>query len=311
MAAALRRGLFLAGSLLTVAIGLGAAALLVPGLQIGDPGQQPWLAGLIAVAVFTGVAGVLLVLPVRLLNRVGRPRRPAADLPAGESDRADPTFVERDRPTKHVRRLPTALSVTAALLIIVLVPVTLWLSIRLSAQLGAPVRVTGFWPAVVAGLVFLAIQATASRLLHVLTWRRHSQWVLLGLALHLLHGAGLWLAVIALGGVRLEPAPGIDQALTLVVLGIWIAAVKLEFAAPFLTTIARVAGNALKLWAIAWLTTRMEVTLTVHGFWTLVLASVIVTLVALPAWLVETALLPEDDPFPSPYSLTTYGGYPY
>jgi len=283
----------------TTAVGVWIAASLVPGYRVdGRPGQQ--LLAVLVVAVL--VAVVIKYLPVPAYRVLGRTEARAVRRFSDEAFNAfnsgfDSAF---DSAWKSIRRIWLLILVRLAIELVVLAmvaPAALWLATWLGAALGLPVSLSGLWPTVVAGLVICAVRRLVAEPVGWLTGRGRGRRTARGLFGYLLPLGGLGLAVVVLGGVRLEPAPGARQVLTMAVLAALFVLVRFILMVPFVTTVARVVGNALKLWVVSWLSGWMDVTLQIEGFWTLALAALIVTAVNWPVWFADKPRQPMPDPF--------------
>ncbi|MFF2659753.1 hypothetical protein ACFVUH_20625 [Kitasatospora sp. NPDC058032] len=196
-----------------------------------------------------------------------------------------------------VRRLPAGRSCASCLGALLLVPMllaaepaALWLAVRLADGLGLSAGLTGPGATLVAAVVVMLVGVTVRHLWSVLADRDGDGAALRGVARHLLAVVGLGLVVAALDGAALANGPGWRQLLTLVALGALLGpkfsrlslpgrGVRLRSAAGL--TVAT-AGNLLKLWLVTWLSTWMQLPLSIAGFGAFAVAALIVAVVMLP-----------------------------
>lgn len=271
--------------LVAAAAGVSVAVLLVPDFRLdGSSGGQ--LLAVLGIAVVVTAGTVLLPLPVNRWLRGAQDRSARAMATEPDLYASDREFFAPARRAMFLGFAGAAVRVAVA---VVVMPVALWLSTWLGEAAGLPVRLLGFWPTVVAALVIAVVSGMAGSLLELLTGRsrgRRAVWVLARYGLVL---GGLWLPVLVLGGVRLEPGSWTRQLLTLVVLAGLFSMISFELTVPFVTTILTIAINGLKLWFLSWFSTGLEVSLRISGFVNFLLAALIVTVVILLVSLVVRA----------------------
>ncbi|MFE7561468.1 hypothetical protein [Kitasatospora sp. NPDC057500] len=244
--------------LVATAVGLAVAAAVVAGFDLGDPPANRCAAVL--------VAAVLLV---------------AVHAAGG-------ALVRRFPPDRSCASCLGALLLLPALL--AAEPVALWAAVRLAGGLGLSAGLSGPGATVVAAVVVMLVGVTVRHLWSVLADRDGDGSALRGVARHLLAVAGLALVVAVLDGTALADGPGWRQLLTLVALGAVLGpkfsrlslpghGVRLRSAAGL--AVATV-GNLLKLWLVTWLSTWMELPLSIAGFGTFAVAALLVAVVMLP-----------------------------
>ncbi|MFF8772562.1 hypothetical protein [Kitasatospora sp. NPDC015120] len=196
-----------------------------------------------------------------------------------------------------VRRSPTDRSCAFCLgtlllfpLLLAAEPAALWLAVRLAGALGLAARPAGPGATVVAAVVVVFVGMTVRHLWSVLADRDGDGAALRGVARHLLAVAGLALVVALLDGAAQADGPGWRQLLTLVALGAVLGLKFSRLSLPGFGVRPRAAaglavatvGNPLKLWLVSWLSTWMELPLSLAGFGTFAVAAVIVAVVMLP-----------------------------
>lgn len=283
-----------------VAAGVWVAVEVVRDFEINGQVHEKLLAILLVTAVIVAIfGGVSKPVYSKAERATLRAFQDAAQEPL-----SDPFQMSDREFFAPIFRLWRVFALRAAVFIVdvtVLAPAALWLGAQLSSAVGLPVTLSGFWPVVVAGLVVYAIRSLVSLLINLVTWRLRGWWAVRALFLTLIPVAGVGLAVALLGGLHLQPATPGQQAMALIVLAALFSKVSLEFGAPFITTIARVAGNALKLWLVAWLSGWMEIALEISSFWTLILAALIITAVNWFKRLADAPIRPPSDPIMSDY----------
>ena len=112
--------------------------------------------------------------------------------------------------------------------------------------------------------------------------------------------AGLLLAERLFEGVQVESGPRWQQLLLLTVVAVLFSYVNPDFNLPGLTTLFLVALGALKLWLLSWLSTWMDLTLQISGFWTFVGTACLLVVLTGPIRLIERLTRrpePEEGPF--------------
>ena len=274
--------------LLCWVFGVWVAAQLVTDFRVtGRPDQQ-----LLAVAV-VGIGAWLLALPVRLglVRLVGRVQRWAvARLDADPFD-ASPGLVFVVPALAILVNLAVALGLS---------PLALWVATLGAHAVGLPVEPLGGWPVVVAAVLAHAVASAIAPVRAWLSGRRRVRRAIAHCAGGVLVVAALWLADVLLADVRID-AGGYPVPLVLVVLAALFCYQDVELRAPFLTTALRLAVLGLKLWATSWMSTMLVFSLHIAGFWTFVLAAVVLLVAEWVARLVGVLLLgppqPRHDPF--------------
>jgi uncharacterized membrane protein YvlD (DUF360 family) len=189
-------------------------------------------------------------------------------------------------------RLPGAL---------VLGPVMLWVAGELCRGAGLELRISGFWPLLVAAVVLVAAESYLGTLIRVGTRDGREEGAAGPVVLTLAAALGLWLAALALPGARLADGPWWRQLLTLLVLG-WLFALNPKVPVPFLRILTSRSGpflfvvgvcvNALVLWAVTWFSTGLRLPMHIGGVGGFLLAALLVTALmwvanlpaALPLW---------------------------
>ncbi|MFE6866676.1 hypothetical protein ACFVFS_08970 [Kitasatospora sp. NPDC057692] len=247
--------------LVATAVGLAVAAAVVAGFDLGGPPANRCAAVLGAAVLLVAVhaAGGALV------------RRLRAD-------------------RSHVPCLRALLLVPLLPLLLAAEPAALWLAVRLAGWLGLSTGRAGAGATVVAAVVVMLVGVTVHHLWSVLADRDGDGSALRGVARHLLAVAGLAVVVAVLDGAALANGPGWRQLLTLVALGAVLGpkfsrlslpgrGVRLRSAAGLAVATA---GNLLKLWLVTWLSTWMELPLSIAGFGAFAAAALIVGVAMLP-----------------------------
>ncbi|MCT2583858.1 hypothetical protein [Actinophytocola gossypii] len=250
----------LVGTFALIALGLWVAALVVTDFVVAGR----WLPSLLVTAVVLTAMVGLVTAGVSAVVRAAR--------------RADGT----DRGEGHAGRLPTAGWVLVVLAWLA-APLLLWLSVRISAALGLPVSLTGFWPTVLTGLVILVVRRAVAELVRVvLRHRRPGVLVITGLPVVLCVGV-LWLADVVFDGVRLGSGPEWQRWLTLVVLAAVMAvmASAVDVRGPGMS-IVLVGAVWLLLWLLTSLSTLLDVTLSVSGFWAFAVTAIALSVATWP-----------------------------
>ncbi|MFC7622032.1 hypothetical protein [Microlunatus sp. GCM10028923] len=242
---------------------------LVPGYRTGD---DPLLRGL--AFVITGVVFAIMIASTTwLAGRVLRPlERHAARLLRDEDDAAFDAESEWEffRPIRVLWLLSALRGVLDLAIAFLVAPLAFWLGTSASRAVGLPVQVDGFWATVLVALIMEAVRRS-------LPWRPALRPFVLWLVRPLLPAVGIALAILIVPGFDLAPGPLFQQALAVLVLGRLSQLITLWLRVPFITLLLRVAGNAVKLWALTWLSGWSSVPLHVDGFWPLVLAALIVS----------------------------------
>ncbi|MER5352309.1 hypothetical protein ABT093_18515 [Kitasatospora sp. NPDC002551] len=244
--------------LVATAVGLAVAAAVVAGFELGGPP----MAG--CAAVFG--AAVLLV---------------AVHSAGGALVRRFPAGRSRAFCLRALLLLPLLLAAE---------PAALWLAVRLAGGVGLSAGPAGPGATVVAAVVVMLVGVTVRHLWSVLADRDGDGTALRGVARHLLAVAGLALVVAVLDGATQANGPGWRQLLTLVALGAVLGpkfsrlslpgrGVRLRSAAGLAVATT---GNLLKLWLVSWLSTWMELPLSIAGFGAFAAAALIVAVVMLP-----------------------------
>jgi hypothetical protein len=185
--------------------------------------------------------------------------------------------------------------ITVWLTLPVLTPLLLWTAVRIAAALDLQVRLSGFWPVVVATLVAL-IGRWLLRLLipgepGLFPGERRA--VLSSTALCM---AVLWLADLVFDGVALAPGPEWQRWLTNLVLAALfvLLACRWQLSGPGMS-VALAGIGWLLLWLITWLSTWLDVTLSMSGVFAFGLTAAALTVVVWPVRIVRAAAeLPHD-----------------
>jgi len=239
-------------------LGIWVATVLLPGLRLDGPPLRGLLVILIAAAIVV-VATVSVPAPAyRLVRRA--------------MAWAQRQFIDDDGPMLWIWLLHVV-NVLVGIAAWVLVASTgLWLA----ARTGQGLAVDGFGTAVVAALITSAVWPLA-RLPFGRPRPIVRELVTIGLTM-----AALWLAVVGVGGVHLEPGTGRLQMLTLVVLALMYHLAWLDLTVPFVTLLFRLLIAGLKLWVLSWLSDWTVVPLRIEGFWAFVLTALIVIVVTWP-----------------------------
>lgn len=180
---------------------------------------------------------------------------------------------------------------------IVVSPVAFWLGAMLAVALGLPVHLDGLWPTVVAGLVVQAVRVWLTQPLRWLTGTRRMVRAVRTVFEFLIPLGGIAAAVVVVGGVHLDPGTWTRQLLTVVVLTALFLLINMWVSIPSGTTLLRVAGNGVKLWLVALLSVWMDLSLRIDGFWSLVLAALVVTV---GNWFLRLVRPPNPPPRPDP-----------
>lgn len=255
------------------ALGAWLAAGLVPAY---DAAGGPWLRGL--GFVITGIVfAIMITLSTWLAGRVLRPlERHAERLLSYEDDSTFDAETEWEffRPIR-VLWLLSALRYALDLVIAFFVaPLAFWLGTTAGRAVGLSVQLDGFWPTVLAALIVEGVRRSLPQRRPAprrIAPRRIALW----LVRLLLPVLGLALAVLIVPGFDLGPGPFVQQALAVLVFGRLSQVITLWVQVPFVTLLLRIAGNAAKLWALAWLSGWSILPLHVDGFWPLALAALI------------------------------------
>lgn len=286
--------------LFVTAVGISGAALLLPDFRLDGSVAQRLLAVLAISAVFVVGIGVVPSPVYRALRRAqARNLRDMAEEP--DLYASDREFFAPVRRMWLLGGVSTAISV-------VLAPAVLWLSVWLCDALGLSVRLSGFWPTVIVAVVVAAAARMVGWIPALFLGRRRARTAIRALAAYACILAGLWLAVAVLGDVRLESGPGELQVLAMVVFTALFALVDLQVTAPGLTMVAALAINGLKLWLLSWLSTWMDITLRISGFWTFVLAALMLTIAI---WLARLGRSAQPQPQAPDPILDPFHGHPH
>lgn len=286
-------------TLVSMAVAIWIVVQVLPDFELTGSGTTQVLA--IAVITVVFLAGVgLLPLPLYWLLGL-RARRTVGEM-AREPDfgASDQEFFAPFRRMMVLSGVSTIVGITVAL---ALAPVVLWLSVRLCESLGLPVRLSGLWPTIFAAVLGALISTAVGDLLRLPTGRLRILRALRFLATYLLPMVGLWLTVTWLDNTTLGAGDGQQQVFVLVVLAVLFARLAFEVSAPLVTLVLMLVINVFKLWLLTWLSGWMVLPLQISGFWTFVLAALIVTIVTLPNEWLKPRRPPEPpmhDPFMDP-----------
>ncbi|MEO3818005.1 hypothetical protein [Plantactinospora sp. B24E8] len=269
-------------TLVSTAVALWIVVQVLPDFELTGSGTAQVLTLVLITVVFLAGVGLLPLPLYRLLGlRARRTIREMAQEP--DLDASEREFFAPFRRMMVLSGVSTVVGITVAL---ALAPVVLWLSVRLCEALGLPVRLSGFWPTVLAAVLVSLISTTVGDLLRLPTGRLRILRTLRFLARYLLPMAGLWLTVTWLDNATLGAGDGQQQLSVLVVLAVLFARLAFEVSAPLVTLVLMLVINVFKLWLLSWLSGWMIHSLQISGFWTFVLAALIVTIVTLPnEWL--------------------------
>ncbi|GAB3757973.1 phage holin family protein [Microlunatus parietis] len=241
---------------------------LVPGYRTGEGPLLRGLGFMITGVVFAIMIGFITWLAGRALRPL---ERHAARLLRDEDDTAfgAETDWEFFRPIRVLWLLSGLRYALELVITFVVAPLAFWLGTTAARTVGLPVQLDGFWPTVLAALIVEAVRKA-------LPQRRPApRRIALWLVRLLLPAVGIALAVLIVPGFDLAPGPWFRQALAVLVLGLLSQLITLWVQVPFVTVLLRVAGNAVKLWAVSWLSGWSNLPLHVDGFWPLVLAAMI------------------------------------
>ena len=282
-------------NLLVPVVTIWSAVLVLPDFTM-DGTRNEQLLALAIIAVVYLAATNLLLLPIAwgTHRAVAREVREMGREPDwGVSDR------EFFAPFRRAALFTGAGTAGGLAVTLVAAPIALWLAARLCAAIGLPVRLSGFWPIVIAAAVVAALGALLGDLLRLPLGRRRMLRTLGFVAEYALPTLGLWLVVVLLGDARQESGPGERQLLVLVIIAALFAATQIELSAPFLTIALQVVVNALKLWLLSWASGWTILPVRISGFWTFVLAALIVTAVTWPErWIRALRAGPPPPPTP-------------
>ncbi|MEU6713631.1 hypothetical protein ABZ897_19315 [Nonomuraea sp. NPDC046802] len=287
------------------AVAAWIAALLVPAYHVDGAPAVQCLTFLLTGAVF---ALVFRFLPWPA-HRALRPlERRAARLLRDEDAAFDAeTEWEFFAPIRFAWLVGALQWLVGLVATIVVPPVAFWLGTMLVIALGLPAHLDGFWPTVVAGLIVRAVRGWLAQPERWLTGPRKLIRAARSAAQLLLPLGGITAAVAVVDGVDLDPASWTRQLLTLAVLTTLFLLVTLYVAAPFVTTLLRIAGNGLKLWSVAWLSTWMDPSLRIDGWWPFLLAAAIVTTATWFLRLTHPPSPPPPPPMPDPFWSDPFG----
>ena len=178
------------------------------------------------------------------------------------------------------------------MLILTVVPGSMWLAATLAGALGLPAHRGGFWPAMVTGVVVYTLRSQLAQVVRLPIERRRPSTTVRSVSEVLLPLAGIAAAAGLLGGVSLDSAPWPRRLLTLFVLAVLFRAVRGGMRISIATTVLRIVANCVKLWCAAALTAWMAVSLRIDGFWDLLLAAIIFT----PFNVLLQVIAPKDEP---------------
>ncbi|GAA4933528.1 hypothetical protein ACFPM3_04585 [Streptomyces coeruleoprunus] len=284
------------------ALGVWVACLLVVDFRLtGSAARQPAAVALTA-AVATAVVLVVTWPAGRLLRKAAvKAQRGMAREPDWNASEWE--FFAPMRRYMVIMTLSILLQLVADTVVFLL---GLWAGVRLSAEAGLPVELSGQAPTVVAGVVAGAV-ASAALAVFGLFLKRSAAAARGALAGVVLGVAGVALAAWLLDGVRLGAAPLWQQVLLLVaVVCVMRLAPRftLTLPVPGLASLVLVSIRALVLWAVLQAVPFMEPRLYVDGFWPLVGVAAFVWVVEWPTRLAEArgeaaTRQPEPiDPFP-------------
>ncbi|MEE6261024.1 hypothetical protein [Plantactinospora sonchi] len=283
-------------TLVSTAVAIWIVVQVLPDFELTGPGTEQMLALAVITVVFLAGVGLL---PLPLYWLLGRSARRNVRQMAQEPD-PDASDREFFAPFRRMMVLTGVGTAVGAVVTVVLAPVVLWLSARLCEVLGLPVRLSGLWPTVFAAALVAIISTMVGDLLQLPTGRRRAWRTLRFLAAYLLPMAGLWLTVAWLDNATLRTGDEQQHLFVLVVLAVVFARLDFEVSAPLVTLILMLVINAFKLWLLSWLSSWMILPLQISGFWTFVLAALIVTIVTLPNEWLKPRRPPEPtmhDPF--------------
>ncbi|MFD4429943.1 hypothetical protein [Nocardia sp. NPDC058497] len=276
------------------AAAVAVAVAVIPEFWIGGRlPEQAWLVGGIAAAL-TAV-GAFPALAYRRLHRaLGRAVQSTGSADPG-ADTSDWDFFA---PFLRFTLLMFIVLLVNLAIVWATTSAALWLSTRLGHACGLPVRLVGFWPIALAGLVTSAVCSVSGVMLGLLRGNRR---VLRGARVLAEYGlvlGGLWLAVTTLDGVALDAGTGMAQLFTLIALACLFSKMDFQISVPFLTTLLMITINALKLWLLSWISTGMQTPLRITGFSNFVWTALIITLATVSARLIARAQEPLSPALP-------------
>jgi hypothetical protein len=253
--------------LASVMVGVWSSASLVRGFQVAGTVAQQAMAVLVIGLVFA--SGVALLPAVVKLAHWRVTRRIAERVRLGEP-------VEKLRARESF--LEEAFSVGWIVSFVVAGPGTLYSATLLCESLGLPGRLSGFWPTVISVLMVYPSIVLFAAVPLALPDLEKTLEVLADLARNAVFFAGLSLSVWIFEGVRLE-GPGVGrQLLFLAVMATLFADLVFLFSVPRLGIILTLAFASAGLWALCWLSARMDVTVKISGFWTFLMATLIMAM---------------------------------
>lgn len=180
-------------------------------------------------------------------------------------------------------------------------PLLLWAGVAVCRWLDLPLDIAGFWPLILAAVVVHVVVACAQQVWAARTKSGRRQGALAAIVRTATSFGVLVLIAAVFDGARIETGAGSQQLLTLSVLAVvfiipditvnrWGEDIILMSWVSSLLVLAvyAVVANALMLWLISWISTGLTLTLSVSGFVTFLLASLLGTAVM---WLVNAPFL--------------------
>ncbi|MBL7547929.1 phage holin family protein [Frankia sp. AgB1.9] len=163
----------------------------------------------------------------------------------------------------------------------------LWVAERLCRKAGLPLRIVDFWTLVVVAIVTYATVTTLRPVAWTLFRPRQASSSLRHAGVVLCCAGALWLVTLAVGGAELAPGAWWREILTFALLGWLFAKINIMYSfygVPLGVTIPpaaayAVVANALMLWFTSWFSTALLLTLSVRGFGSFFLGSLLASAV--------------------------------
>jgi len=290
-------------SLIFMPAGLWATAAVFQGFQLSGSGLQQVTALLIISVAATTAVSLASLLVALVLG--------AVMMVAFEYE---PPYRPGDKAAKRVlagfwKKIPfdviawVGFVVVSALITLVAASLAgstaVYLAVRLCGAFDLPVQVTGLWSALGTYWLAVVFGSAFKILLKSLLGGAATLLGMLKTAEVALVAGGLLLAEQLFAGVRLESGPHMPQWVALTVVAVLFSALALQIDLPGLRTLSLVVCGALGLWLVSWLSTWMELTLHISGFWTFVGTACLLMLLTGPIRpLKRSTRQPEPEPEP-------------
>ncbi|WP_286989867.1 hypothetical protein, partial [Thermomonospora sp. CIF 1] len=279
-------------SLIFMSTGLWATAAVFQGFQLSGSGLQQVTALLIISVVVVPAVWLAsqLVLPVLdIVMEVALEYEPPYR-PGDKAAKRGLAGIWKEIPLGAIAWMGF-LAVSAFIVLgavsLVVGSTAVYLAVRLCGAFDLPVQLAGLWSALGTYWLASVLGSAFEGVLKILLGGAAALLGMLKAAEVALVVGGLLLAERLFAGVRLESGPHVPQWMALTVVAVLFSALAFQIDLPGLRTLSLVVCGALGLWLLSWLSTWMEFTLHISGFWTFVGTACLLMLLTGPIRLIK------------------------